>query len=530
MRVHPFRRSVPGFVVLAIMAGLTTVATSAAGDESTSATSSMPGTSTARASQPVEPVTAIIRPAKDGPWFVDSATGKRFTPFGINYTPREVQVSRRGVTRENWVQFDAPITDRDCARMAAVGANVIRVFLSTRSFVTEQGGVPEESLKKAQVLVAVAKKHGMRVIFGGPDWWEGESPLWPSGKYDTTGLYGPEQLESLERFWKSFAARFKDEPGVFSYSLRNEPMVPRQIPETCWQDFLKRKYGTPEAAGKAWGQVIAQWSDCKRPEDVDKDGDAWLYDYQLAREFVAYTWARRQVEAIRSVDKNHMVTNGGIQWDVPLFRMFPSSPYGYDGFDPHNFAGLYDYTSIHWYDIRPDNMRDDQVYLPLGERYFEGFLSYCRLGNKPLVLEEFPDVVMKNQAYSRSFYAHVSGALIWEYLDISSPEGMSPWARDLLPEVRAKLEARTPVSMDSPEVVAWPIEKKQLLTWYADPATFRHNPDWKKRTGQEDWHDAGGYWIDHYGELRNGGKTRIRFELKGEGPEFFDQMYRKQAD
>ena len=114
-------------------------------------------------------------------------------------------------------------------------------------------------------------------------------------------------------------------------------------------------------------------------------------------------------------------------------------------------------------------------------------------------------------------------------MSLSTDDGLRPAATESLLTMRAKLEARQPVRMDGPDVQAWRIDKKRLLTWYADPATFRQNPQWLARTGSDRWHDTGGYWIDHYGELRQGGQQRIRFELTGEGPDFFDAMYRKPA-
>jgi len=483
----------------------------------------------ARGAEPAE-VKGIIKPAPDGPWFADSSTGERFTPFGLNYTPHGVQVRRRGATRENWIQFDVDIIDRDCAAMASAGVNVLRVFTSAASFVPDEGEVPDEALKKAEALVTIAGKHGIRVIIGGPDWWEGPTRLFPTGRFDRTGLYGEAQLAALEKFWRALAARFKGDPGVFAYSLRNEPMIPRQLPDEIWIDFLKRKYETPEAVGKAWGQEIASWADCKRPPDADHSDYAPLYDYQLAREYVAYNWARRQADAIRSVDPTHMVTNGGIQWDVPLFRHFPPSPYGYDGFDPHTFADLFDYTSIHWYDIRPDHMRNDADYRPLGLVYLDGFLTYCRVGDKPLVLEEFPQKVLSDEGYSKSFYKHVAGALIWEWTSVSTPDGtVRPNAKTLLSGAVAKLAARKPIDLS--DATVWQIQKKRLLTWYADPGTFRVNPKWKARTGSDRWHDTGGWWVAQFGRMRKEvGDKPIRIDLVGEGPKFFAELYAKKVE
>lgn len=476
-------------------------------------------------SSPARPVDSFIRVSPDGPWFVDSTTGERFTPFGLNYTPREVHVrNKRGVTRENWIQFDQAIADRDCQRMADAGANVIRVFLSTKSFVPESGVVPEESLAKAEMLVSIARKHGLRVIFGGPDWWEGETPLWQLSKNGSDWLYGEPQLQALEAFWRVFAARFRDNPGVFSYSLKNEPVIPRRIPAELRIDFLKRKYGTVANVSHAWGRNIGSWEECDEPADADDIENTQLYDYQLAREFVAYRWSRRQVDAIRSVDPNHMVTCGGIQWDVPLFRNFPPRPFGYDGFDPHNFAGVYDYISLHWYDIRPDDLKNDRDYLPLGERYLEECLTYARIGNKPLVLEEFPIRLLRQEGYVRSISAHVAGGLLWEYGNIFRADGLSDTNRIMLAQARSLFESRTAVDLWGPEVRIWQIDKKRLLTWYGDEATFRHNPAWKEKTGSEHWHDKGGYWTDRFGQIR--GERPVRIDLIGEGPEFFDRLYR----
>jgi endo-1,4-beta-mannosidase len=250
----------------------------------------------------------------DDNWnFVNDNSGEIFVPFGANYFDPET-----GWAPKLWVMFDEKRVQHHFQKMTDIGVNTARIFLTAQSFQPKSDIISKDGLDKLDIMIGIAKSYGIRLILTGPDHWEGRPDYWGSDKYA-----GESALTALEFFWHEVANKYKDENAILAWDLLNEPEVgwKSEAMTQKWHLWLADKYGADEA---------------EIPEDKIDSGNKTLYDYQLFREFIAYEWTRRQVEAIRAVDPNHLVTVGLIQWSFPLLR----APWGEKGNLPSRYAGF----------------------------------------------------------------------------------------------------------------------------------------------------------------------------------------------
>ncbi len=115
-------------------------------------------------------------------------------------------------------------------------------------------------------------------------------------------------------FLKALAARYKDNPAVYGYDLWNEcNMRACYCPATVarFRVWLKKKYGTIEALGKAWRRYsFADWNNIDAPRGAGPYPD-WI-DWAEFREDNAYELLRWRRDVIRSVDSKNRITAHGI--------------------------------------------------------------------------------------------------------------------------------------------------------------------------------------------------------------------------
>ncbi len=225
---------------------------------------------------------------------------------------------------------------------------------------------------------------------------------------------GEPALNALRYFWSVIADRYKREEVILAWDLLNEPEIP-------WKT---------EVMSQKW----RLWDDeSDIPEDKINAGDRLLYSYQLFRESIAYEWVKTQVDAIRSVDKIHLITVGLIQWSFPLIRTpwgeKANQPGRYAAFNPRKLASLLDFISIHFYPILGDP--GDSELFRLNTQYLQAVANYCYVG-KPVVLEEFGwhgggeiDGKYRTEDYQSNWNTNavlstiglVSGWLVWAFSD-----------------------------------------------------------------------------------------------------------------
>lgn len=177
--------------------------------------------------------------------------------------------------RENY------ITEADIDYIASTGANTIRLPFHYKIFTPDLylGGrsIDPETSAIAQIdsCVAWCKRNGLKVILDMHD-----APAGQTGDNidDSYGypwlLVSPESQKLFCDIWQQIAARYKDEPTVLGYELCNEPIA------HYFQDDLEQ------------------------------------LNAQLEPLF------KRAVEAIRTVDKQHIILLGGAQWNGTFAGVF----------------------------------------------------------------------------------------------------------------------------------------------------------------------------------------------------------------
>jgi endoglucanase len=161
------------------------------------------------------------------------------------------------------------ITEADINRIAELGFNSVRPAINARLFMSEDKDAHflDEGFELLDNLVRWCKASGIYVIIdmhAAPGGQTGQN-IDDSADDRPLLFVEPKNQERLIRLWVEIAMRYKDEPAVAAYDLLNEPL--------------------PERTGAA-----AKYKDQLEP----------LY--------------RRITQAIRQVDKRHIITLEGYDW------------------------------------------------------------------------------------------------------------------------------------------------------------------------------------------------------------------------
>jgi len=338
------------------------------------------------AASAVKTSSEFIRVAQDGWRFETARSRTPFVPFGGVYYDPATYTDKPYPRFLVIGQFDESRTDRQFARIAGIGANLVRITLSTAVFSPEYEAIDESAFRKLDRIIALAREHGLRVVLDLFVEWEGLAPWTQPAEERFTDA---KVIRGLEFLYSAFSERYRDEPTVFSYLVADEPMLPWYSVGMgrAWGDWVRRRYQTEAALGQAWDDYPVEtesWESIRPAPDESRPGSLRLYDYQRFRVDVAAAFVERLVGAIRRHDKKHLVSLGNIQWTAPLRRTFLgdpkiTKPSSYSAYNPARIGRFLSYLHINCYDWWDDRTGD----------YARALARYSYYPGKPVILGEF---------------------------------------------------------------------------------------------------------------------------------------------
>lgn len=306
--------------------------------------------------------------------FVDSATGEKFVPVGCNYFDPQT-----GWAPKVWSQYNDDRVRGHFRQMADAGLNTIRVFLATRTLSPVAGSYDAAGFAKVAAMIAAARDAGLRIVFSGPNIWEGPS------QGDRGDLFGdPAMLERRCDLWRQLMQHFGAERTIMAWDLHNEPQVHWPNPEHSAHPYFKprlerwRRY-----ARERLGRNVDAFAGI-HPNGCDRG----LYrTYVGFQEWLSEQWVAAQSRAIRQAGGRQLITLGLHQTSVPIH--LPKG-YGYAGFHPRLIGRHLDYTSAHFYPFLPDiHLGMVEPMLTIRRGYLEIVCRGALWPGKPLVMEEF---------------------------------------------------------------------------------------------------------------------------------------------
>ncbi len=180
-------------------------------------------------------------------------------------------------TDQFWKAFkDNYITREDIAYIKQTGMNSIRLPFHYKSFTDEDYlGLKsnQDGFARIDSVIKWCKEEGLYVILDMHDAPGGQTGDNIDDSYGYPWLFESEESQQLFcEIWKKIANRYKDEPAILGYDLLNEPIA----------------------------------THFNNKEEINK---------HLVPVY------KKGIEAIRSVDKNHIILLGGAQWNSN-FTMF----------------------------------------------------------------------------------------------------------------------------------------------------------------------------------------------------------------
>jgi hypothetical protein len=274
----------------------------------------------------------FVRPSDDGRSFVAAGSGQPVQLWGVNYDHDANHKLLEDYWHEDWTRVEG-----DFGEIRSLNANCARIHLQFGKFMRTASEPDATNLAHLARLIALAEKHELYLLLTGLGCYHKQDvPAW----YDT--LNERDRWQAQARFWQEIAAVGKGSPAVFAYDLMNEPVLPGDKVESDWL--------APPMGDKHFVQRIS----------LDLAG--------RSREAVAQAWVATLADAIRQVDKRHMLTVGVIPW---AYHFPGAQPLFYSA----QVGGPLDFVSVHFY---PKRGEVDQAL---------DALQVYEVG-KPLVIEE----------------------------------------------------------------------------------------------------------------------------------------------
>jgi len=312
--------------------------------------------------------------------------GRRtFVPHGFNYewTIRD----GRAVRLEDLLTGGTDRIAADFSAMRDLGANTVRVFLPTATFLRGPTEVDRGALRRLGALFRSAERNRLRLILTGLSLIRAaDIPGWLRRASDAT-------IERAElTFWRAVARRGRSEASILAYDLQNEPAIhwtdSRLLVEGCLHTptgdpyfYVHRHY---RRIRRAWGQHVrrlfrreatlaARWRDYPRRGEkwsaiacpAESRRDPRYGDYLGFHAELLSTWAERLAAAIRQADPHHLITVGAL--------------------NPSAMAKAVDFYSLHLY---PKRVAAHRRFIPVNPAIWRRQIADVPT-DKPLLIEEF---------------------------------------------------------------------------------------------------------------------------------------------
>jgi endoglucanase len=196
------------------------------------------------------PLSALERIQVDGNRFVNPA-GETVIFQGVSSSDPD-----KLVKEGHW-------NDEYFAQIALWGANLVRFPIHPGAW-REQ--TPQKYLELLDQGIVWAKKHDLYVIMDWHSIGNLQDRLFQNPAYETT-------LEETTEFWRTIAARYKDEPTVAFYELFNEPTVTGKMQGMTWPQWKVILTG-----------LITQIREIDPNKVILIAGFNWAYDLMQIRE------------------------------------------------------------------------------------------------------------------------------------------------------------------------------------------------------------------------------------------------------
>lgn len=423
-------------------------------------------------------MTGFLRVSPDGHGFVDEATGAAFVPMGCNYFD-----PKTGWAPKIWAQYDHDRVARQLAQIVGAGLNAVRVFLDISALNPSAGVYSDEGFAKVDDMIAIAERAGIRIIFSGPNIWQGQPAHRRGDAYADT-----EQQEHLTSLWARIAQRWGDNPTVMAWDLLNEPRV-------RWPSRADEGYGP---RWQRWKQYAEANIDESLPEeypstDPESVGAGVWRTYLRFQEGLAEEWVQLQTAALRESGARQMITVGLIQWSIPI--MLPARM-GYAGFNPRRIEPYLDYMSIHFYPMLRDRDAGLGAELAVQRAYLQAVARGAYIAGKPLVLEEFgwkggKLVPGEDRVWPQEHQTLWGEALVESTRDVAA--GWLNWGYADAADPHADISAATGLWTQDEELKDW----GRRFSAYA--AAFRADPPAYKPADRHFELDIVEYLIEHKG-------------------------------